>query len=45
MIENILKLLETANENNIRGEYIDIALGKYKMPMSFSEVKHKIKRK
>lgn len=45
MIENILELLKIADEENIKGTNIDIALGKYKMPMSFAEVKKQIKRK
>jgi len=44
MIDNILKLLQTANENNIKGKYIDIALGKYKMPLSFSDIQQNLKR-
>ena len=45
MIENILALLDIAQRENIRGEKIDIALGKYKMPMSFSDVKQQLKLK
>ena len=37
MIENILQLLELAKEKKINGEFIDIALGKYKLPMSIKE--------
>ena len=45
MLENIITLLEVAKEQNIRGENIDIALGKYKMPMSFSDIVKQIKMK
>ena len=37
MIENILNLLEIAKEQKIRGEYIDIALGKNKYPETLKE--------
>jgi len=45
MIENIITLLEVAKEQNIRGENIDIALGKYKLPLSFKDIKKQIKMK
>jgi len=45
MIENIITLLQVAKEENIRGENIDIALGKFKLPMSFSDIKKQIKMK
>ena len=45
MIQNILALLEIAERENIRGKNIDIALGKYKMPMSLVEVKQQLKMK
>ena len=32
MIQNILDLLEIAKEQNARGKYVDIALGKNKLP-------------
>lgn len=37
MIENILNLLEFAEKENWRGYYIDIALGKHKIPLSIKE--------
>ena len=37
MIKNILDLLEIAKEENARGEFIDIALGKNKLPESINE--------
>tara|TARA_R100001129_G_scaffold69928_1_gene47657 strand:- start:9776 stop:9916 length:141 start_codon:yes stop_codon:yes gene_type:complete len=43
MIDNILTLLQLAQEQNIRSEYIDVALGKYKLPLSFKDIKNQIK--
>ena len=37
MLGNVLELLRLAKKENISGEYIDIALGKNKLPMSFKE--------
>ena len=37
MLGNILQLLRLAKDQNIRGEYIDVALGKNKMPESIKE--------
>ncbi len=37
MIQNILDLLEIAKEENARGEFIDLALGKNKLPESIKE--------
>lgn len=37
MIDNIITLLEIARDEEIRGEYIDVALGKYKLPMTLKE--------
>lgn len=45
MIENILTLLELAKEQDIRTEYIDQALGKYKLPLSFKQIKNHLKLK
>ena len=42
MIDNILTLLELAKEQDIRTDYIDQALGKYKLPLSFREIKKHI---
>ena len=42
MLENLLKLLEIAKEANLRGEYIDIALGKHKIPLTLKEAIKKI---
>lgn len=45
MIDNIMTLLELARETNMRGEYIDFALGKEKLPISFSDLKNNLKLK
>jgi hypothetical protein len=37
MISNIIELLNFAREENWRGQYIDIALGKNKYPESIIE--------
>ena len=37
MINNIIELLNFAKEENWRGQYIDIALGKNKYPESIRE--------
>lgn len=37
MLENILQLLEFAKQENWRGQYIDIAIGKNKYPESIRE--------
>jgi len=37
MLGNVLELLRFAKEQNITGEYIDIALGKNKYPESIKE--------
>jgi|TARA_B100001057_G_scaffold109771_1_gene107740 hypothetical protein len=45
MIDNILTLLELAKEQDIRSDNIDQALGKYKLPISFADVKNSLKLK
>lgn len=37
MLGNVLQLLRLAKEENIKGEYIDLALGKNKMPETIKE--------
>tara|TARA_R110000744_G_scaffold324306_4_gene430111 strand:+ start:196 stop:339 length:144 start_codon:yes stop_codon:yes gene_type:complete len=37
MINNILELLQLAKNENIKGKYVDIALGKNKLPNSIKE--------
>ena len=37
MIQNILDLLELAKEEKWKGEYIDVALGKNKLPLTIKE--------
>jgi hypothetical protein len=37
MLENIMNLLEFARKEKWRGQYIDIALGKNKLPESIKE--------
>jgi|TARA_R110000822_G_scaffold69653_2_gene168874 hypothetical protein len=37
MIKNILELLSVAKKEKIKGDYIDIALGKNKLPESIKE--------
>ena len=44
MIKNILDLLEIAKEENARGDFIDIALGKNKLPESIKEGLNQYKR-
>tara|TARA_R110001632_G_scaffold163078_1_gene281542 strand:+ start:283 stop:432 length:150 start_codon:yes stop_codon:yes gene_type:complete len=44
MIQNILDLLEIAKEQNARGSYVDIALGKNKLPESIKEGFNQYKR-
>lgn len=43
MLGNILELLRIARQENIKGEYIDIALGKNKMPESIKEAYEQFK--
>ena len=43
MIDNILQLLEIARSEKATGKYIDIALGKNKIPETFKEVYNHIK--
>ena len=38
MIKQIIELLEIAAENKIKGEHINVALGKNKIPESFKEM-------
>ena len=45
MIENILQLLQIAKENQLIGQYVDIALGKNKLPESVREASAQIQRK
>jgi hypothetical protein len=45
MLGKTLELLRLAKEEGVRGEYIDIALGKNKMPTSLKEVMMKFKNK
>ena len=45
MINNILELLKIAREQKNKGEYIDIALGKYKHPETIKEGIKLAKRK
>lgn len=45
MIDNILTLLELAKESNMRGEFIDFALGKDKLPMSINDLSNNLKLK
>jgi len=44
MMENILNLLAIAKEEKARGKYIDIALGKNKLPESIKEGLNQYKR-
>ena len=44
MIENILDLLAIAKEQKQKGEYVDIALGKNKLPESIMEGLNQYKR-
>ena len=44
MINNILELLTLAKEEKLKGEYIDIALGKNKLPESIKEASIQIQR-
>jgi len=37
MLDNILQLLEIAKSEKAKGEFIDIALGKNKLPESLKE--------
>ena len=43
MIENILMLLKIAKERKIKGNYIDVALGKNKFPESIKEAYQQFK--
>ncbi len=45
MVENILQLLQIAKENQLIGQYVDIALGKNKLPESVREASTQIQRK
>tara|TARA_R100001463_G_scaffold6764_7_gene21958 strand:+ start:359 stop:508 length:150 start_codon:yes stop_codon:yes gene_type:complete len=44
MIDNILQLLEIAKSENAQGKYIDVALGKNKLPESLKEAYKQFKR-
>ncbi len=44
MLGNVLQLLRLAKEENIKGEYIDLALGKNKMPETIKESLEQYKR-
>ena len=44
MLENILQLLEFAKQENWRGQYIDIAIGKNKYPESIREAYRQFKK-
>ena len=44
MIKFIIDTLKFCKENNLRGDSIDIALGKNKAPESFKEIKKHIIR-
>jgi len=44
MLGNVLQLLRLAREENIKGEYIDLALGKNKMPETIKESLEQYKR-
>ena len=44
MLGNILELLRLVREENIKGEYIDIALGKNKMPETIKEAYEQFKK-
>lgn len=44
MIQNILELLALARVENIKGEYVDIALGKNKLPESIKEASIQLTR-
>lgn len=44
MINNILKLLELAEEEKWKGNYIDLALGKNKYPESIKEAYKQFKK-
>lgn len=43
-MKEIIETLKIAREQKWSGLSIDIALGKYKMPETFNELKQKIKR-
>lgn len=43
MIENILTLLEIAKTYELKGDYIKVALGKNKLPLSFKDMKNNLK--
>lgn len=42
MIKTTIKLLKTAKAENWKGEAIEIALGKYKLPQTLKELTYKI---
>ena len=44
MLGNVLQLLRLAKEENIKGEYIDLALCKNKMPETIKESLEQYKR-
>jgi len=44
MLGNVLQLLRLAKEENIKGEHIDLALGKNKMPETIKESLEQYKR-
>jgi len=43
MLEETLQILEIAKQAKLRGEYIDIALGKYKIPLTIKEAIKQLK--
>jgi len=43
MLEETLQILEIAKQAKLRGEYIDIALGKYKVPLTIKEAIKQLK--
>jgi len=45
MLGDILELLRIARENNLKGEFIDVALGKNKMPETLKEAYQRFKNK
>lgn len=38
MIRDIINMLDIAKENNLKGEFTNIALGSNKIPESFGEI-------
>jgi len=43
MLEETLQIQDIAKQARLRGEYIDIALGKYKVPLTIKEAIKKYK--